>query len=195
MNGVSSDFLTVVCGVPQGSVILFFLLYTNDLSNATKFKTNLFADDTCLSHCHTSLRQLEIQCNIESKKIDEWFKANKLTTNSKKASNFILSSHSKTNSTTFEIKMGNVLLQRVKSVKYLGVMLDENMTWSEQMSYLSKKLSRSAGIFSKLRYYLNKEVLIKVYHALFIYDEVLYFAVTNRTANTSLSRSVFQVEH
>ena len=59
------------------------------------------------------------------------------------------------------------MLKRVKSVKYLGVILDENITWSEQIEYLSAKLSRSAGIFSKLRYYLNKDVLIRVYHALF----------------------------
>ncbi len=63
--------------------------------------------------------------------------------------------------------MGDVMLQRVQSVKYLGVMLDENIQWTEQMNYLSKKLSRSAGIFSKLRYYVNKDVLTKVYHSLF----------------------------
>ena len=63
--------------------------------------------------------------------------------------------------------MGNVLLKRVKTVKYLGVMLDESITWSNQIEYLSKKLSRAAGIFSKLRYYLKKDVLIRVYHALF----------------------------
>ena len=63
--------------------------------------------------------------------------------------------------------MGKVLLKRVKSVKYLGVILDENVTWTEQIEYLSSKLSRSAGIFSKLRYYLKKDVLIRVYHALF----------------------------
>ena len=59
------------------------------------------------------------------------------------------------------------MLKRVKSVKYLGVMLDENVTWSEQIEHLSTKLSRCAGIFSKLRYYLKKDVLIRVYHALF----------------------------
>ena len=169
VNGVLSDLLSVICGVPQGSVLgpILFLLYTNDLANATKFLTNLFADDTCLSMSHPDLRQLEILCNLESKAIDDWFRANKLTTNSKKASNFILSSPSRTRNTNFSIKMGEIQLQRVKSVKYLGVMLDENITWSDHISYLSKKLSRCAGIFSKLRYYLNKEVLIKVYHSLF----------------------------
>ena len=169
VNGVLSDFLTIVCGVPQGSVLgpILFLLYTNDLANASNFLTNLFADDTCLSLCHDKLRELELRCNIEAAKVDEWFKANRLTTNSKKASNFILSSHSKTRNANFNIRMGEVALRRVTSVKYLGVILDENISWTEQMIYLSKKLSCSAGIFSKLRYYLNKDVLTRVYHSLF----------------------------
>ena len=63
--------------------------------------------------------------------------------------------------------MGNVILKRVESVKYLGVMLDHNVTWCDQIEYLSTKLARSAGIFSKLRYYLNTNTLIQMYHALF----------------------------
>ena len=63
--------------------------------------------------------------------------------------------------------MGDVMLQKASSVKYLGVILDEKVSWSNHMEYLTTKLSRNAGIFSKLRYYLNKETLIKVYHALF----------------------------
>ena len=148
------------------------------------FSINLFADDTCLSLCNKNIHKLQFQCNFEASKIHEWFVANKLTTNSKKASNFILSDYTGNTSPNFTIKMGNVLLKRVESVKYLGVMLDENISWSEQIEYLSTKLSRSAGIFSKLRYYLNKEVLIRVYHALFnshLHYGILYWGSTNKT--------------
>ena len=170
VNGTISDWLTVLCGVPQGSVLgpLLFLLYTNDLSNASNFCINLFADDTCLSLCNKSLKELNTQCNIEAARVDKWFRANKLTTNAKKASNFLLS-HCTNSSRTmnFKIMMGNVELKRVSSVKYLGVMLDENVTWENQIEHLSTKLSRSAGIFSKLRYYLDIKTLIEMYHALF----------------------------
>ena len=63
--------------------------------------------------------------------------------------------------------MGNVQLKRVESVKYLGVILDENVTWSEQTEHLCKRLSCSAGIFSKLRYYIDTKTMIEMYHALF----------------------------
>ena len=176
VNGVESNWLTVVCGVPQGSVLgpLLFLLYTNDLSNASDFDINLFADDTCLLLCNESLIELQIHCNREAKLVDDWFKANKLTANSKKASNFLLS-HCTSNSSTanFNIQMGAVQLKRVESVKYLGVILDDRVTWSDQIDYLSKRLSCSAGIFSKLRYYIDTKTMIEMYHALFN-SKVLY---------------------
>ena len=59
------------------------------------------------------------------------------------------------------------MLKGVRVVKYLGVMLDEKVSWSDQVEFLSAKLARSAGIFSKLRYYLNYSTLLQMYHALF----------------------------
>ena len=172
VNGVESEWLWVLCGVPQGSVLgpLLFLLYTNDLSYASNFFINLFADDTCLSMWHNNIHILKQQCNIEAARVDEWFKANRLTTNSKKASNFLLSEYYSDPGIpygNFTISMGNVLLKRVDKVKYLGVILDQKVTWAHQIDKLSSKLARSAGIFSKLRYYLDTKTLIQMYHALF----------------------------
>ena len=193
VNGVRSNWLTVLCGVPQGSVLgpLLFLLYTNDLANSTNFSTNLFADDTCLSLSGNNLQELNRQCNVESGLVENWFRANKLTTNSKKASKFLLSRYNNIRAnriSSFRIKMGNIELERVKSVKYLGVMLDEGVTWSEQIDFLATKLSRSAGIFSKLRYYLNTKVLIEMYHALF--NSHLQYAILcwGSTTSTNLNR-------
>ena len=86
INGVESSMQKIICGVPQGSVLgpLLFLLYINDLPNATEFLTLLFADDTTFQFSGVNLDTLFEKCNIELKKASVWFNANKLTLNVKK---------------------------------------------------------------------------------------------------------------
>ena len=63
--GIPSSMENVTCGVPQGSTLepLLFLLYMNDLPSATKFKVNLFADDTNLTMSGNNAKQLESDIN------------------------------------------------------------------------------------------------------------------------------------
>ena len=173
VNGKMSCLQTILCGVPQGSVLgpLLFLIYTNDICHATNFLICLFADDTCLQISHSNLQRLATICNTELVKIDDWFRANLLTTNEKKASKYILT---KSNSLVWRgdqqlinIKMGNTTLEQVDEMKYLGVYIDSALTWNSHINYLSRILSRSAGIFSKLRYYVDRATILKTYHSLF----------------------------
>ena len=65
------------------------------------------------------------------------------------------------------MKLDGKRLFPTSSVKYLGVLLDEHLTWSPQISHVQMKLNRAIGILSKLRYQANIHVLKTVYHSLF----------------------------
>ena len=58
-------------------------------------------------------------------------------------------------------------------MKYLGLDLDQNLSFDHHVNQLSKKLSRTNGILSKLRHYTSKDTLISVYYSLF-YSHILY---------------------
>ena len=170
VNGEMSQLLTVICGVPQGSTLgpLLFLLYINDLAESSNFFTSLFADDTGLLLSHKNIYTLVELCNVELIKINRWFLANRLTANFSKASKYMVTFGKKRQSfpTSLNIIMGDTILERVRSIKYLGVIFDENFRWHEHVAYLSKKLSCSTGVLSKLRYYTDIKTLLQVYDSL-----------------------------
>jgi hypothetical protein len=117
---------------------------------------------------HRNTVTLQSQCNIELIHINNWFLANRLTANLAKASKYMLTpgKSRQTYPSDFVIKMGDTTLERVKSIKYLGVMFDEQFKWDTHVSYLTSKLSCSVGVLSKLRYYTNTQTLLQVYNSL-----------------------------
>ena len=64
-------------------------------------------------------------------------------------------------------------IQEVSTVKYLGVTFDSNLTWKNHVNKLCLKLSKTVGIFSKLRCYVNVDILIMLYYSL-IYPFLTY---------------------
>ena len=58
-------------------------------------------------------------------------------------------------------------ITRANHVKLLGVLLDETLSWKFNLIERSRKLSRSVGIFNKLRHFLPKQMVKTVYYSLF----------------------------
>ena len=75
-NNKKSNVLSINCGVPQGSILgpLLFLLYVNDLHNASNIlQPIMFADDTNLFYTHKNIKELFKVMNLELINIQQWF--------------------------------------------------------------------------------------------------------------------------
>ena len=106
---------------------------------------------------------LEAQVNSELEKVYSWLASNKLTLNVGKFK-YMLISKKKTTS-PLSIKVNGELLQQCESYKYLGVYIDQNLSWKPHIEYISKKVSKACGALAKIRHYVNTDILRNVYFA------------------------------
>ena len=103
----------------------------------------------------------------ELKKVKEWLDVNKLSLNIDKTNFIIFKSPQHSSLETVNIKIGNQPVKQSRYVKFLGVLLDENLSWKYHLSELSKKLARTCGMFFKIRHFLPVDVMICLYNSLF----------------------------
>ena len=189
-----SSYTKVSCGVPQGSCLgpLLFLLYINDISLISNFDTTLFADDTCLMMADNNLKNLEHKVQIELKKVNSWLCQNKLSLNFSKTNYMLINKQPlKTCHCNFKVALNDITINRVHTVKYLGLFIDDNLKWTSQINYLSTQLARCTGLFYRLRNFVSRETLCMLYYSL-VYSRIQYGITAWATANKT-SQEIIRV--
>lgn len=173
-----SRLLTVQYGVPQGSILgpLLFLCYLKGLPGVVSGNCNkvcLYADDTNIIVTAENQEQIEISSHIGLSLIKDFLNSKNLLLNSSK-SNFISFStkqaRSKLSPTIF---VDNEALDQVEKTKFLGLVIDENLTWDEHVNLVIRKTSSGLYALRRLALSCNIETLKSIYYAL-IHSHISY---------------------
>jgi hypothetical protein len=142
-------------GVPQGTILgpILFLLYVNDLSNViSNAHINIYADDVVVYCSDSNLSKLQNHMQNIMDDVYKWYVENKLTLSIDKCSTMVINNDLKPDVGNFIIKLGCTNLEQVVSMKYLGVVIDNKLNWSQHIANVTKKVQI---INSKVRKTLN----------------------------------------
>ena len=177
IDGTQSEIKSVKCGVPQGSILgpLLFIIYMNDLYNVSEFLfTILYADDTCVLLHGKNLNDLIISINKELALLFTWLQANKLSLNGQKTYYMIFHrARIKLINNSSNVVIGGSILTKIDEIKYLGVIIDNKLTWIPHITYVKNKVSKGTGIMFKAKKILKRNTLINLYHS-YIYPYLIY---------------------
>ena len=128
-------------------------------------------------------------------KLTEWFKCNKLSLNAKKSSFMIFQPRQKRETQDFSITLNITHINRVKEVVFLGVVLDEHVTWKLHISRIANKVSKAIGLLCKSRFYISKFSLrTHITHWSILIHIIVQLHGVQHTPPTSITSFFFRSE-
>ena len=152
MEGVRSEISYIKTGVPQGSILgpLLFIIYVNDMHTISeKFTFITYADDTTLTCPLVSLSfdqehtidSISRGIDNEMKKATDWLAVNKLSLNVSKTKYMLFHFRQRTlrDCDIPKIRINEIDIERVDEFDFLGLTINENMTWNSHIRKISNK--------------------------------------------------------
>ena len=170
INGFNSDYRPIECGVLQGSVLgpLLFLIFISDLDFAIRNSSTFhFAHDTRFLNIKSAIKKINKYVNKDLRSVSKWLNTNTISLNIAKTEVLIFKCKGRAFGTDLKLKLCGKKLFTSKSVKYLGVILDEPLQWNFCINQLCLKLNKENIMFSKIRHYVNETTLRSIYYAIF----------------------------
>ena len=133
----------------------------------------MYADDTSLDKAIRTSQQLKKELIPAFSKVCKWLEMNKISPNTVKTEFMIIGTPQRLNqfdqspeSTPYTIMIDGGEIRRVKSVKYLGMIVDDKLTWEQHIEFISEKMVRNIGILKRIRNFIPQESLLLLYHTL-----------------------------
>ena len=127
-----------------------------------------------------------------------WFIANRLSLNVKKTKCTLFHKKSVRDNIPLklpDLKIANNSIERTTSIKFLGVMIDENITWEDHIHTIEKKLAKNLGLLYQAKHILDNESLKTIYFS-YIHSYLISANISwGSTYFTKLKTVYYQQKH
>ena len=131
----------------------------------------MYADDTNIFLSHQSINTLECTLNIEMEKLVKWMQVNRLSLNVKKTKAIFFSNNPTVNGVS--VTIGGTEVEFVDKIKFLGVIIDSKLQWRDHIDFITNKLAKIAGQFSKIKGKICRKTFVTLYYT-FVYPLLIY---------------------
>ena len=174
INNTKSNHGFVTTGVPQGSTLgpLLFIVYINDLPGCFKHcSVNMYADDTAFYYSDRNKRPVTDAINEDISNVYSWLCANKLSMHVGKTNTMLICNHQKVrylDSTQLNIELNNKAVEQTNNIRYLGIDIDNSLSFDTYIGNLVKKLNRSIGILKRCAPCLPLQTRKMLYNSLIL---------------------------
>ena len=199
LNNITSDSELITDGVPQGSILgpLLFLMFINDLPLYTdSANTEFYADDTNLYVCGESLEIIESNLQIALDCLAKWCKCNDMLINTTKTKVMLITTHQKRTSLIngqLSLHLNDDELNMITNDKVLGIIIDNNLTWSQHVDKVCKKITTNLWLLARIKDYLNTSHRVQFYKT-YIQPHIDYCnTVWGGTSQVNLNR-IFRLQ-
>ena len=108
-------------------------------------KSVVYADDTTVIVRGQTVSEAIQKANIILNQYYKYFALNKLTLNESKTKYMIFSKNKKSEVNHDILKINDIIIERVKSFKFLGLVINENLNWNDHKLYIQKKNTTQFG--------------------------------------------------
>ena len=170
VGGKVSDWVPAVSGTPEGGHMsaLLFSLFVNDLTSVISTNCLMYADDLkifCLVNSQQDV--LRLQQDVDA--VTNWAADWKLNLNASKCKSFKITL--KKNFIKSSYTINGTVLENVGTIRDLGVVLDQKLTFSDHIDHIASKGNRALGLLIRTfqsaspRCKLNRQAIIASYNA------------------------------
>ena len=152
----------------------------NDLPNVLgSCSITLYADETALYFSSKLISEIETKMNSDLRLVCDWLKLNQLTLNIKKSQFMLIGSNSRLRRIeSIVISANGKQLKEAQSFPYLGLIINQNLTWEDHIEHLRNKINKKLGLLRRIKSCLPLSARITFFNsfvlALFDYGDIIW---------------------
>ena len=165
VNNITSEKNPCYVGVPQGSILgpLLFLLFVNDLPQYVQNQNcNIFADDTIIYAVGSNAEDISSKLQGTLDRTMPWYMSNRLSINANKSAVMLIGKPSQIQDDV-DMKINDIRIEQVQSMKYLGIYIDIRLSWDVQCDKLCANVAGKISVLRRIRPFCRPNTLKLLY--------------------------------